>query len=482
MALGEFIINNTPLGQGGNGIVYETIINEKTVAVKFLLSDSSGKTKEQKTKRFLSEYFNIVTMDDTSSIVRYIDYDLFKFKDDEGELQIPVIIMTKYESSLTKRQESKTEEEFLSLYKFLINTVGLIHKAGIIHRDIKPENILYANNQFFLADFGIASYNPEMFKILAETEKKERIGNRLFSAPEQEESGIEAHSTMDIYAIGQVLQWYVTGYTHRGTGRQRITTVFESLQVYDRIIEKCLEQNPKLRFQNTIEIEEYLKKSREKNVFEYLYLFHRICVASFPRNDFGIVHSSDKNKIDNFLELLMQNQSEFDDTLWWVDGDGSFEFTLKQKGNGIWKFWDSEYDLTDIWMHYDSSVFNDFALFHFKEGEPFEFEGQKRYYAPIVDNKHHISYSEYNNGFAEIEGKVVDLSNHSVEFIDRKDKEGYFFIGPAASCIIQWENEEEMRNFIQLLMTEKRQPTLDELKDFQRKVRRHKNDDVRRQL
>jgi hypothetical protein len=115
-----------------------------------------------------------------------------------------------------------TADGFLNLFKFLISTIEKIHNEGIIHRDIKPENILIENNNYLLADFGIASFNPEIFKIIAETDKKERVGNRLFSAPEQEEKGVEAHPTMDIYAIGQVLQWYATGSTHRGTGRQKI--------------------------------------------------------------------------------------------------------------------------------------------------------------------------------------------------------------------------------------------------------------------
>ena len=478
LSLGEFVIQNPPLGQGGNGIVYEATINGKSVALKFLLTDSTGKTKEQKIKRFLSEYFNVVTLSDTSSIVRYIDYDLFKLIDEDGELYIPVIIMTKYESSLTKRQEAKSEGEFISLYNFLIDTIKVIHNEGIIHRDIKPENILVKNNKFYLADFGIASYNPEMFKIVAETEKKERLGNRLFSAPEQEKSGIKAHQTMDIYAIGQVLQWYATGYIHRGTGRQTIVTFYKSLQVYDLIIEKCLEQDPKARFQSIKEIEEYFEKSRKKNVYEYLHLFHRVCIGSFPRNDYRIVHSNNRDKIDFFLELLMRHQDEFDDTLWWVDGNGSFEFTLEQKGKGVWKFWESEYNLTDIWLHYDGSIFNDFALFHFKKGEPFKVEGQERYDTAIVDGKYHISYSEYANGIAEIEGKIVDLSNHSVESIHRQDSEGYFFVGTASSCIIQWENEEEIRNFMQTISFENRQPTIEELKIFERKVRKNKNQEV----
>lgn len=45
--------NSDRIGQGGNGLVYLATINEKKIAIKFLISDST-----QKHVRFESEYFN----------------------------------------------------------------------------------------------------------------------------------------------------------------------------------------------------------------------------------------------------------------------------------------------------------------------------------------------------------------------------------------------------------------------------------------
>lgn len=463
-------------------MVYEANINGNTVAIKFLVTEATGNSKSRKLARFVAEYFNIITISDTANIVRYVDYDLLKFKDENGDTEIPVIIMKRYECSLSKLQETNNKEEFLKIFKFLINTTAKIHEEGIIHRDIKPENILFENDHFVLGDFGIASYNPDLFKIMAETDKKERIGNRLFSAPEQENSGIKAHPTMDIYAIGQVLQWYATGATHRGTSRQRITTIFNDLEIYDRIIERCLAHQPENRFQSIDEIREYIKRSRVKDIFEYLYLFNRVCRSSFPRNEFGVVHSNEKDKIDRLLQEFKKHEKEFENSLWWLDGSGDFEFKLTQKGNGIWKFWDSEYDLTDVWVHYDASVYNDFALFHFQKGEPFDIDGKSMNYTAIVDETHHISYSEYSNGYAEIEGEIWDLSKHNVEFIDRQDKEGYFFIGTRHNCILQYQNEPLIRDFIEKLLLENRSPTIEELRDFQWHIRKHKDNEVRMRL
>jgi len=482
LSVGEIQLLKKPIGQGGNGIVYEGKINNKIIAIKFLVTDAKGNSKKQKLKRFLAEYFNIVTIQNTSNIVRYIDYDILNLSDKEGKVEIPTIIMKRYESSLAKYKKANNEEEFLRLFSFLISILEKIHSEGIIHRDIKPENIFIEGNEFALADFGIASYNPDIFKIMASTDKKERIGNRLFSAPEQEDGGIEAHITMDIYSMGQILQWYATGNTHRGTGRKKITTVFKDLQIYDQIIDKCLEHNPNKRFQTALEIKEYLKQNSEKDIFEYLYLFNEICRSNYPRNDLYIVHSNDLDKIDRILEAFKKNETEFKKELWWTDGNGNYDFTLNQKGNGIWKFSQNEYSIKEIWIHYDSSVFNDFILIHYQKGEPFEFEGTERYFTAIVNDQHHISFSEYQNGFAEIGGKILDLSEHKIEIIEREDKEGYFFIGTRFHCILQPDNDERIREFISVLLTENRSPTINELQKFQKEIRKNKDMEVRIRL
>ena len=62
LALGDFVLIKQ-IGQGGNGLVYEAKLLDKIVAVKFLITKATGKTRQQNLARFLAEYFNIITMD-----------------------------------------------------------------------------------------------------------------------------------------------------------------------------------------------------------------------------------------------------------------------------------------------------------------------------------------------------------------------------------------------------------------------------------
>jgi serine/threonine-protein kinase len=125
-----------------------------------------------------------------------------------------------------------------------MDSLEFIHKQNIVHRDLKPDNILVNKNELVLTDFGIAYYNPEYFSFKAKTIKNERLANYLFSAPEQSEGNVGPNPTMDIYALGQICQWYVTGKIHRGTDRERITKYMEDADLVDSIIERCLANEP----------------------------------------------------------------------------------------------------------------------------------------------------------------------------------------------------------------------------------------------
>ena len=61
---------------------------------------------------------------------------------------------------------------------------------------------------------------------------------------------------MDIYALGQIMQWFVIGDTHSGTRRKTLNTVLNKRLIYglDQIIDKCLRSDPKERYQSMEEL------------------------------------------------------------------------------------------------------------------------------------------------------------------------------------------------------------------------------------
>ena len=263
-ALGELKFTNSDrIGQGGNGLVYSAKINEKDIAIKFLISDS-----ERKLSRFKSEYFNTnYVRNELRNVVNMIHYDEIVIQ--EG-VRIPYIIMTLYSKNLKKYRNEKdeiNEEEFINLFNFLLVTLNSIHRKGIIHRDIKPENILVDKKEkFVLTDFGIAHYEKEDFLIDNKTKKGERLANIEFSAPEQISNKYEVMQTADIYSMAQIMYWFAFGTVNRGTGADYISQKYdwEDAYIYDSVIGRCLRNNPTERFQSIEEIVQFYNNEKSK--------------------------------------------------------------------------------------------------------------------------------------------------------------------------------------------------------------------------
>lgn len=460
------------LGKGGNGLVYKAKIFEKDVAIKFLLSKDNGKLKNQRLKRFHEEYINIINLDDQKNIVRYLDFDQLLI----DKVKVPLIIMKLYEGSLNN--ENKNQITFLKLFDFLINTLEKLHHNGIIHRDLKPENILMDKNEFILADFGVADFNPDIFTVLAETGTGERIANRLFSAPEQENLQEPPKVTMDFFAIGQILQWYATGATHRGTGRTKITTIFPGLNIYDDVIEICLRQVPSERFQSVQGIRYFIKSRQEPRIdhYEYMILFDRLCCKNFPKRERNIAYSDNIERIDNFMSDLKQNLVHFKSYLWWFQGRGNLSIEeIEKKGNGTWKINTYEYDIKEIWIHGDETVNNTFVLFHYNKGKPFPEENENEFHAIIVDDKDFITTSEYDNAWMETTEGTSPLSEHKVEVIHRQEASGYFFICSTFNNLSDRASDMANEAFIEYLIVNGKIPSIEEVSAFANKISRNRH-------
>jgi serine/threonine protein kinase len=84
------------------------------------------------------------------------------------------------------------------------------HTAGIVHRDLKPANILFESrdsHDCWLADFGIC-YVPHLPRV---TEEHEWAGPRAYIAPELEGGETEPTPAADLYSLGKVIYYMLSG-------------------------------------------------------------------------------------------------------------------------------------------------------------------------------------------------------------------------------------------------------------------------------
>ncbi len=93
--------------------------------------------------------------------------------------------------------------------------LGEAHAAGLIHRDIKPSNIFAARRGGMddvakLLDFGLVRPALEAHAALI-SEEGQILGTPLFMSPEQATGGRELDERSDIYSLGAVAYYLLTG-------------------------------------------------------------------------------------------------------------------------------------------------------------------------------------------------------------------------------------------------------------------------------
>jgi hypothetical protein len=85
------------------------------------------------------------------------------------------------------------------------------HEAGWIHRDLKPPNLLWLDGRWTVADWGLTRRPRGQTTSPDRTRAGEAFGTDGWAAPELSSDPHSAGPPADIYSIGQVIGWAVTG-------------------------------------------------------------------------------------------------------------------------------------------------------------------------------------------------------------------------------------------------------------------------------
>ncbi|WP_372366729.1 protein kinase [Candidatus Uabimicrobium sp. HlEnr_7] len=161
------------------------------------------------------------------------------------------------------RSNPLTIEQIIVIMIKVTQAVGYAHSCGIVHRDIKPSNIMLdENKEPKVMDFGLAKMNSH--DSISKT--GDVLGTPAYMSPEQAKSDI-VDKRSDIYSLGVTLHELLTGrppfigtsyldvlyqVVHREPLSLRSFSPQTPIAV-DAICFKCLEKNPRKRYQNTAE-------------------------------------------------------------------------------------------------------------------------------------------------------------------------------------------------------------------------------------
>ena len=231
--LGPYRIESK-LGEGGMGEVFRAVDTRLGRAVAIKITHEQFSARFEREARAISSlnHPNICTLHDVGPnylVMELVEGETIAARLKSGPLPVKTALL--YASQIAA-------------------ALAEAHGKGIIHRDLKPGNIMIAKSGVKVLDFGLAKSGQDE----TVTASRMVMGTPAYMAPEQRE-GKPADARSDIYSFGCVLYEMLTG-ARVGSQRRRIPS-----RKLEKIVSRCLEEDPGRRWQSAAELERELAAS-----------------------------------------------------------------------------------------------------------------------------------------------------------------------------------------------------------------------------
>ena len=265
------------LGEGGMGVVYKAIDTrlDRPVAMKFLSEPLAR--EPQALERFRQEARAASALNHPQICT------IYDIGEHNGQ---PFIVMEFLEGESLKDRIPKgpiAVDQVIDIAIQIASALEAAHAKGIIHRDIKPGNLfLTRTGQAKILDFGLAklaardvgmSHSTTLGS--AKTMAGTVVGTVSYMSPEQARAE-EVDARSDLFSMGVVLYEMATG--QQAFAGPSVAMVFDSLlnrdpappaqlnvaipTQLDHTIQKALEKDRKLRYQQSSELRTDLERLR----------------------------------------------------------------------------------------------------------------------------------------------------------------------------------------------------------------------------
>ena len=247
------------LGRGGMGAVYKARDREvdRDVALKVIRPDLAGNASIL--ERFKQELVlsHQVTHKNVVRIYDLGDADGMKF-----------ITMEYIEGSdlrsIVQEKKKFSPEEAVDIMLQVCRALEAAHGVGVIHRDLKPQNIMRdATGRVVVMDFGLA----RLIESNGMTQTGALVGTMEYMSPEQA-LGSALDQRSDLFTLGLIFYELLTGKMPFAADSALASLIKRTqeravpVSQHDKsipaplthIVSKCMERDPKLRYQNAAEL------------------------------------------------------------------------------------------------------------------------------------------------------------------------------------------------------------------------------------
>jgi serine/threonine-protein kinase len=265
------------LGEGGVGAVYEAehVRLGRKMALKVLHPDVAS-------SEIIARFFNEARAVNAIKHPNILDVEDFVTTETGEHYLIMELLQGEDLRTVFSREGLLAPSRVSAIGEQIASALAGIHAAGIVHRDLKPDNIFLTMKDGVetvkLVDFGIA-------KFLADNEGLTREGMTMgtpeYMAPEQILTSGTPGTQADLYSLGMLMYECLAGapaFTATTTaailrGHVSDPVVPPSQRrgepvpaVLESVVLKCLEKDPKHRFQSAGEVIAALHANRAVEV------------------------------------------------------------------------------------------------------------------------------------------------------------------------------------------------------------------------
>lgn len=193
------------VGDGGFAVVFEAIQGRRKRHVALKELSYRGQDLHE-TERFAREV-EIQSALKHGNILPILDSSL--------DSDPPWSVMPLAQNNLSELVEAAgglPVERTDAIFKQILAGVAFAHSQKVVHRDLKPENILiFSNDEVKVSDFGLGKQIIPGNSDLGLTGSSESLGSWYYAAPEQMRSFARADYRSDIYSLGKILYFCLTG-------------------------------------------------------------------------------------------------------------------------------------------------------------------------------------------------------------------------------------------------------------------------------
>lgn len=201
-ALGEIKLLGR-LGKGGMGLVYLGLTPEgEHAAVKTMLGDYAAQSEMRERFQREATALGMVQSPGTAALMGVSGPDT-----DQPWLAMEYITGLDL-AAYVKRDGALDETIGTGLSLLLADALNTVHTAGLLHRDLKPANVMLGPTGPKVVDFGLVAIGGAGGDL---TVVGAHMGTALCMAPEQFGAADQVTQAADVYALGSVLSYALTG-------------------------------------------------------------------------------------------------------------------------------------------------------------------------------------------------------------------------------------------------------------------------------